>query len=384
MKKNNSIIKSWCFTILCVFFALCSCSQEGTEGSEETSNEIIQVDAYIDGAYATRATKLLSTNLSQFGVFSFFNGVGKARNVIYTKENGIWTGDKVLTWAAGAMDFYGISPSFKISTGNFNLQMNATPKSISFSVPTDCDKQYDIMYSSIFNLQRTDNNGRVVFAYKPAMHYLSFLGQSTLDTDYQVLIKKIVLHNIISNGNFQFSTISANNGDWIAASGTDAIYVNDTINLKAITELTSVRTNLLNNEYLLLMPQTTTKWNTTEASPIPISTADENHNYYVEIVGQIIKTDEDGNKTYLLGNIDDSNKDIPQYESVYFPQTGRTFRIGAGSSLPITFNGGYNKDGQLYLEHIDRGEGVIVKVAEWLPSDFEIEEWTPYYEDIEL
>lgn len=383
MKKNNFIIKFYYLSLFLVILALCSCNQDNIENNITSDNNIIKFDAYIDGMHSTRAVRLSSTSLSQFGVFSFYNNVARSRNVVYTKQNSAWIGDKVLTWAAGAMDFYGISPSFKISTGNYNLSMNAIPKTITYSVPTNSDKQIDIMYSSIFNLKSTDNNGSVTFAFKPAMHYVSFLGQNTLDSNYQVLIKTLIVHNLISNGTFTFAT-SANNGDWTSASGTDAVYVNDTINLKQITELTSVKTSLLNDEYLILMPQTTTKWNTTEASPIPIATADQNHNYYVEVIGQIIRTETDGSKTYLLGNADNSNPEIPQYESVYFPEAGRPFRIGGGSTLPITFNGGYNKDGQLYIEHIDRGGSVIVKVSEWLPSDFDIEDWTPYYEDIEL
>lgn len=376
-------MKFYYLSLFFVTLALYGCNQDNIDNSITSDNNIIKFDAYIDGMHSTRAVRLSSTSLSQFGVFSFYNNVARSRNVVYTKENSAWIGDKVLTWAAGAMDFYGISPSFKISTGNYNLSMNAIPKTITYSVPTNSDKQIDIMYSSIFNLKSTDNNGSVVFAFKPAMHYVSFLGQNALESNYQVLIKTLIVHNLISNGTFTFAT-SANNGDWTSASGTDAVYVNDTINLKQITELTSVKTSLLNDEYLILMPQTTTKWNTTEASPIPIATADQNHNYYVEVIGQIIRTETDGSKTYLLGNADNSNPEIPQYESVYFPEAGRPFRIGGGSTLPITFNGGYNKDGQLYIEHIDRGGSVIVKVAEWEPSDFNIEEWTPYYENIEL
>lgn len=383
MKKNNSIIKFYCLSLLLTLFSLCGCKQESIEDSSSIDN-IIKFEAYINGPNSTRAVRLTSSNLSKFGVFAFYGTLPKARNIVYTKNNSTWSGDRALTWAAGAMNFYGISPSFDISTINYNTSMTANPKHFDYTVPTNSDKQIDIMYSSIFNLKKTDNNGNVTFSYKPAMHYVSFNGSSSLESTYQVLVKTLVVHNIINSGTFNFSTTSANSGDWSIASGTDAVYVNDTINLKEITELTSVKKSLLNSEYLILMPQSSTKWETTNANPIPISTADANHNYYIEVIGQIIKTDEVGNKTYLLGNIDDKNADIPQYESVYFPQAGRAFRMGAGSTLPILFNGGYNKDGETYLDHTDRGGGVIVKVAEWLPSDFEIEEWTPYYEDIEL
>lgn len=382
MNKINSI-KLYYFSLFLVTHTICSCNQDIVENN--TSNDIIKVEADIENINSTRAVRLSSSNLSQFGVYSFYNGVARAKNTVFNKTNNVWKGDRVMTWAAGSMDFYGISPNFKISS-TYNATMAATPKHVDYNVPTNADKQIDIMYSSVFNLSKDDNNGSLVFAYKPAMHYMNFTGTNALESNYQVFVKSLIVHNLISNGTFNYSTTSANVGNWTTASDVNAIYVNDTINLKEVTELTLVKKSLMNDEYLILMPQTTTKWATTDASPIPISTADENHNYYIEVIGQIIRTEDDGSKTYLLGNPDDTtDPEHPQYESVYFPQAGRTYRIGAGSTLPITFNGGYNKNGETYLDHTDRsGNGVIVKVSEWEPSDFNIEEWTPYYENIEL
>jgi hypothetical protein len=48
------------------------------------------------------------------------------------------------------------------------------------------------------------------------------------------------------------------------------------------------------------------------------------------------------------------------------------------------FNGGYNKDGQLYLEHLDRGEGVEVTVSEWMDFVITPEDWVPVYEELEF
>lgn len=384
MNKRNSIIKFCYVPLLLVVIALCSCTQESIDNNNVSDDDIVKVEASIEGLQSSRAVRLNATNLSQFGVFAFFNTLPKARNIIYKRENSAWVGDRTMTWASGAMNFYGMSPSFDISTVDYNTSMTSVPRHIEYTTPTNADKQIDIMFSSIYNLKKTDNNGKMKFSFKPAMHYVGFNGTNSLSTDYQVFVKTLIVHNLINSGTFSFDATYANMATWTIASNADAVYVNDTINLNEITELTSVRKSLLNNEYLILIPQSTTEWGTTNESPIPIVTADANHNYYVEVVGQIIKTEADGSKKYVLGNVDNSDPAIPQYESVYFPQAARTFRMGAGSTLPILFNGGYNKDGETYLDHTDRGGDVVVKVAEWEPSDFYIEEWTPYYENIEL
>lgn len=376
-------VKYIIIAILGFSMLISSCTSEKDFGEGTLENDEIKVEAYIAGA--TRTPKLTNSNLTQFGVYGFYGLTTRIKNVIFTKNGTSWQGSRVITWPSGAMNFYGISPSFSISTGNLNTSMTSSIQSIDYIVPTNTAKQFDILYSSAFNQTKSDNNGSIVFAYKPGMHYFNFLGQNTLESNYQVFVKTIIVHNLISNGKFTFSTTTANKGDWTAASGNDAVYANDTMELSTPIELTSTRISLSGDDYMVLIPQNVTKWNTDESAPIPLTVADTNHNYYVEIVGQIIKTDEEGNKTYLLGNADNSDPNIPQYESVYFPQNGRTCRIGAGSALPILFNGGYNKDGQLYIEHTDRGGGgVIVKVAEWQSSDIEIEEWTPYSENIEL
>lgn len=363
------------FTIM----MLTSCNN--SNGVDELENELypIEVEAYIDMQYTSRAVRLTSTNLSQFGTFSFYKNVARSRNVIYNKTSSGWRSSSVLTWAVGAMNFYGLSPSFSISTGNMNQSMNKTPKYIDYVVPTDFDKQIDIMYSSIFNLSKNDKGGKVAFAFKPGMHYVGFAGKNSLGADYRVIVKSIILHNIVNSGQFTFNETKANTASWVLATS-GLTYVNDTINLATPIELTAKNKQLLGSQYLILIPQSCTKWNTTKDAPIPIATADANHNYYIETVAQIIKV-EGSNETYLLGNPDNSDPVHPQYESVYFPVVGKTFSIGAGSTLPLNFNGGYNEDGLPYLENNDRG-GVEVEVSEWMDADFEIEEWIPIYEDL--
>lgn len=360
---------------------LSSCNNMITDELEESYP--IEVEAIIDPQFtsASRGVRLTSTNLSSFGMWGFYNSAARVRDVVYTKTAGVWRGSRSVTWAAGGMNFYGFSPSFSISSGTTNVTMMQNPKYVEYESPTDVDSQVDIMYASKYNLKRTDNKGKIIFTFKPAMHYIGFTGKSTLGTEYKVYVKEIILHNIVSNGQFVYNATTANLGSWTLATGADAKYVNMRKEFATPVELTSSNIQMLKGEYFIIIPQACTMWRTTKDSPIPITTADANHNYYIETVAQIIKV-EGANEIYLLGNPDNSDPAHPQYESVYFPAAAKTYRINTASSLPINFNGGYNKDGLPYLENNDRGDGVEVEVSEWLDADFEIEEWTPIYEDL--
>lgn len=360
---------------------LSGCYNSQSEETEEVYP--IEVEAYIDPQFtsASRGVRLTAANLSSFGMWGFYNGAARVRGITYTKTAGVWRGNRAMTWATGAMNFYGFSPSFSISSGNTNTTMLQNPKYVEYESPADVDSQVDLMYSSKYGLKRTDNNGKIIFSFKPAMHYISFTGKNTIGTDYKVFVKEIILHNIVSNGKFVYNATTANMGSWTIAKGADAKYINMRKVFSTPVELTSSNIQMLNGEYFIIIPQACTMWRTTNDSPIPITTADANHNYYIETVAQIIKV-EGTNEIYLLGNPDNSDPAHPQYESVYFPASARTFRINTASALPINFNGGYNEEGKLYLENNDRGDGVEVEVSEWIDADFEIEEWIPIYEDL--
>lgn len=379
MKKKFIYIFSILILLLVVIFSGCKNSiDEESEGYYP-----IEIEAIIDPQFtsSSRGVKLSSTNLSNFGVWGFFNNVARVRDVTFTKTDGVWRGSRTITWATGGMNFYAFSPSFSISSGNTNSTMLQNPKYVEYTSPIDVDSQVDIMYSSVYGLKKTDNNGKVKLSFKPAMHYIGFTGKNSIGTEYKVFIKEIILHNIVSNGNFVYNATTANLGSWTIASGSDANYVNMRKVLATPIELTSANVQLIYPEYFIIIPQSCTKWNTSATAPIPITTADANHNYYIETVAQIIKV-EGTTETYLLGNPDNSDPVHPQYESVYFPAAAKTFRINAGSTLPINFNGGYNEEGKPYLENNDRGDGVEIEVAEWMDADFEIEEWIPIYEDL--
>lgn len=382
MRRSLSVLlltTLWCFTFI-------SCSTTDNDISETNDNDEIIVEAHIDGLKDSRAVKLNSSNLTSFGVYGFYNTAIRINNTTFTKNGTVWKGNKPVTWATGAMNFYALSPSFNISTSSLTQTMTNSSLSITYSVPTNTSEQFDILYSSMLNLKKTDNNGKIVFSFKPGMHYFGFTAQNTIGTDYQVFAKKIIIHNMIKNGTFQFGN-TGNSGNWTAASGAEAIYGNDIMEFDNPVEITPTKANITGNEYFIIIPQTVYKWNTTESIPIPISTADENRSWYVEIVGQIIKNNSDGTKTYLLGNPDDTDPNIPQYQSVYFPQVAKACKIGMGTTWNINFNGGYNKNGELYMEHLDEergGDNIDVKVAETFPSSIDVEEWTPYSENIEF
>lgn len=375
-----NLVKIHSIFIIIVMLTFISCKDN--ENASVDEEYPIEVEAYIDSRYTnnstSRAVKLTAASLQSFGVFSFYNNSARVRNAYFSKTGGSWVGNKAMTWAGGAMDFYAVSPSFDIASTNITLSMLKTPKLFTYEVPTNVADQIDIMYANTIGLSRDDKGGKISFGFAPAMHYINFSAKNSIGTEYKVIVHTIIVHNIVSNGQFEYSNTKSNTGDWVLSSTPK--YVNDTIVLASPVELTS-SAKLLMDDYMIIIPQKTTMWKTSKTNAIPIATADSNHNYYVETKAQIIKVD-GSNQIYLLGNYDNSDPVHPQYESVYFPLVAKTFRKGAGSTLVINFNGGYNKDGLPYLENTDRGEGVEVEVSEWMDFDFEIEEWIPIYEDL--
>ena len=377
----NRYIKIHSVLLIIVTLTIISCIDNEKVGVNEEYP--IEVEAYIDSKYtnnhASRAVKLTAATLNSFGVFSFFNGLPRVRNATFTRSGASWVGDKVMTWATGSMDFYAIGPSYGITATSANATMIAKPKYFTYEVPTNVAKQTDVMFANTIGLSRADNNGKISFNFLPAMHYINFTGKNSIGTDYKVVISSIIVHNIVSNGKFEYSSTTSNTGDWVMMA--DKKYVNDTIVFATPIELTSSARQLMGGEYMIIIPQTTTMWRTSKTNPKPIANADADHNYYVETKAQIIKID-GANQTYLLGNYDNSDPNHAMYESVYFPMIAKTYKKGMGSTLAINFNGGYNDQGLPYLENTDRGEGVEVEVSEWMDFDFEIEEWIPIYEDL--
>jgi hypothetical protein len=360
-------------------FISCIANENVSEDEEYPIEVEAHIDSYYTNSHASRAVKLTAASLQSFGVYSYYNGSARVRDATFTKSGTAWKSNKAMTWAAGAMDFCAVSPSFSIASTAANRTMLSTPRNFTYVVPTNVANQVDIMYANTIGLSRGDNNGKINFAFAPAMHYINFTAKNSIGTDYKVVIDTIIVHNIVCNGQFEYSSAKSNTGDWVLSS--TPVYVNDTIVLASPVELKSTNTALMNNEYMIIIPQKTTMWRTSKTNPKPIANADADHNYYVETKAQIIKID-GTNQTYLLGNVDQSDPNHTMYESVYFPLAAKTFRKGAGSTLTIDFNGGYNEQGLPYLENTDRGDGVEVEVSEWMDFDFEIEEWIPIYEDL--
>jgi hypothetical protein len=190
MRISKTYIIFWQLAILLLFSA---CYNDSL--SMEDSDEII-VEASIEGVKDSRAAKLTNSSLTTFGMFGFYGSAKRVNNVNYTKNatTGAWKSAKLVMWANGAMNFYGISPSYDISTSNLNQTMVYDNPSFTYSVPTNTNDQRDILYSSVLNLKKADKNGKIIFSYKPGMHYFSFTSKQTIGSDYKVFIKKIVLH----------------------------------------------------------------------------------------------------------------------------------------------------------------------------------------------
>ena len=123
-----------------------------------------------------------------------------------------------------------------------------------------------------------------------------------------------------------------------------------TINGATLTDLTK------SDGVLLVLPQTAMKWTTTEASAVPISTAETNNQCYLEID---LKLSQNG--VLLIG-------DASNYGKVYVPFGGMAWEAGKKYIYTLNFGGGYKDDGTVMLTPMK----FLPTVEEWGDSPADI------------
>ena len=109
---------------------------------------------------------------------------------------------------------------------------------------------------------------------------------------------------------------------------------------------------------------------------IPISTADANHQTYLEVKCQIIKTD---TGEYVAGNVDNSDSSNPMFATVYFPfpynQKASNLSINVrNANNRIDFNGGFDANGEDFLENNAKVD-VVVTSDEGIENDVVQDPW---------
>ncbi|MCE9107129.1 fimbrillin family protein [Bacteroides pyogenes] len=356
--------KTYCFAAAALLL-MASCSND--EIVEQSKGEKIAFNVLSDNA-KTRATPITSANLTSadFKVWGFITSGGTKyiKGVRIHYSGGKWdyaNPSDVSYWPSSNLDIYAVSPATHDNLAPGFLTSSAL--NFTYQAPEDNAEQADVMYASNKGVSKSDGS-MVSLVFKHALSQIVFKGKA--GTTMAVRIKSIKVHNLKKSGTFTFpvgtTETGSSSGAWALSGNADADYVVGTvktlgqdhvlINGVSLTDLTAP------DGALLILPQTATKWTTTEDSPIPIATADTQNQCYLEIEMKLTQSG-----VFLIGN-------ESTYGKVYVPFGGTAWEPGKKYIYTLNFGGGYDADGK-----------VILSPMKFTPT---VEDWTDSPSDITL
>lgn len=340
---------------------MASCSKE--EILEQSKEAKIAFNVLSDNA-VTRATPITSANLTStdFKVWAFTGSTKYMRGVQISHDGSKWdyaNASDVSYWPSSALNIYAVSPATHANlTPGFGT---STALNFTYTASETNSEQADVMYASKLAFSKP-GDATVPLKFKHALSQIVFKGKAA--TSMTVRIKSIKVHNLKKSGTFAFPAVETADGSaqgsWTLTGTADADYVVGTVSNPPLNEVTingATLTDLTKSDgVLLVLPQTATKWTTTEASAVPISTAETNNQCYLEID---LKLSQNG--VLLIG-------DASNYGKVYVPFGGTAWEAGKKYIYTLNFGGGYKDDGTVMLTPMK----FLPTVEEWGDSPADI------------
>lgn len=226
----------------------------------------------------------------------------------FTQTTGTYSCATTYYWPTGTDDadklnFLALYPKELKSSSNFTAPTDA--KTFSYIASTTLSEQYDVMAALAEEQLSTTSSGNVSLAFGHLLSQILFTGYVEEAANLKVAIKSISLHNIKTTGN-------ATTGTALTAQSAIDTYTVTFDAAKELgedadspTELTSSSSNAL-----LLIPQTGTAWNGTDA----ISTNDGESGAKGSYIEVELTAQNKTNNDYVVGSSDSPAK-------VYFPLT---------------------------------------------------------------
>ena len=307
-------------------------------------------------------SRAISDVLSEFYVSSFSGGTNKGRNIHYTFDGSAWNSSRTISWPAGSttISFWGLSQKFENANGLSNTSIKYDEQKFDFT----CDPldPRELMYASTLNTSKAGSGGKVSLAFNYALARPYFTCVQAIETEnVTVIINEVIVHNLKTTGTFTYSKTQNSNGTWTLNNDLYGTYTKVlpspvTLNPDKVTAVT------LTDKWFW-MPQRPKKWTTKVGSPVPTSTADANHECYVELKCKII-----ANGSYVWGGAAGSDN---EWESVYYPFNTNFNTKAYNRAIQLNFDGGYFDDGTPFKPR----EGSDFTIAEWIQQDVLIEHW---------
>ena len=205
---------------------------------------------------------------------------------------------------------------------------------------------YDLMYATAFNYDKTINNTKVKLSFKHTLSQVIFKG-TTSNASLKADIKSIRMYNIKYSGNFSIpADLQAGSNNYARAPKSTDWTLNETKHSVAakmagdnvLVDNTGVKDLSKSDEPILVIPQVLTPWSTT--------TSIDDDNSYLEISMKLTQ-----NGQYVIGT-------ESRYQTIYVPfinvdsnnTTG--WEPGKCYIYTLTFGGGYDKNGKPILTPI--------------------------------
>mgnify|MGYP004675731261 FL=1 len=358
-----------------VMFA--SCSKDEVVNNQENSFHKYIGFSTVGSNAQTKATVYTSNNsFENFAVFAYngtnlFMGGSAETGVNIVKNETAWdyqNSADLAYWPKSTLNFYGVAP-LKENTGvnNYSWNIGSDEQKITYTTVDEYGvdagtTNVDVMYGVKTQQTASSNNGVVKFNFKHILSQILF--QAKVQYAAMVVnIEKINVHNVCGSGTFKFpsneSEVATRDGNWtsdghvnfsvgfhsesVEEEGYIIVDGNNVDNAKIISKS--------DDNPLLLIPQTLTKWTTTAETKVPISEANINYQSYLEISCKIMQNGE-----YLFGS-------ESAYNTLYVP-FGASWEPGKRYIYTLIFGGGFDVNGDPILSPIT----FDAEVSDWVDA----------------
>ena len=215
----------------------------------------------------------------------------------------------------------------------------------------DGAKNYDLMYATAFNYDKSTYNTKVKLSFKHTLSQVIFKGK-TSNKFLKADIKSIRIKNTKTSGTFTIPTdlLNGNNNyaqdpkasDWAPNNLPENPLDSKLTAANVVVNSTDAIDLSKKEEPILVIPQVLTPWSTT----VSTEEANNQHQSYLEIAMKLTQ-----NGQYVIGT-------ESSYQTVYVPfhnindNGTKGWEPGKCYIYTLTFGGGYDKDGNLILAPI--------------------------------
>ena len=335
-------------------------------------------------SFRTRATETNTTNyltqVQDFQVWGFFapdatgNGVTSGAQYMGTNATtgvkingngtGEWNYDKISEMAlwpqeTAKLNFQAITPAADASFTIENTVSNKLAHVVAnVTVPTDNALQRDIMFASAVNQTSTTNNKCVDLAFEHAMSQILFKAK-VKSSSISAEISDITIKNLKNKGKVGFIS---DDGAAVSLSAAveDGSFDSYPIGMDTKTVNTTTAVDITKEGgALMLLPQKTFAWNTSDSDPVTIAQADADHLSYIVVTCKLKQ-----NTDYIVGS-------ASAYGKLYIPFSANWEQ---GKKYTYTLNIGDN--GNVYDEN-----GAPITMAN-ISFSASVKDWTAVDGDV--